>query len=103
MKTGTKHTYTSYVPLLLRSTLSASVLRVRKGGHDVNHNLILERYYNSLNLLKEAVSRTHRSFIWDNSGKEPKLILEVFQGRQVNFKVSKLPAWVDEYLVSKRN
>ncbi len=76
-------------------------LRVQQGGHDVQEELIIKRYYKSLELLKSAVSKTYRSFIWDNSGKEPKLILEVFNGRDVRVKNSQIPHWLDKYLLSK--
>jgi len=74
-------------------------LRVKKGGHDVPNEKIEERYYKSLALLKEAAKRTYRTFIWDNSGAKPELILEIFEGREITFLTKKAPHWVKEYLL----
>lgn len=45
-------------------------LRVLEGGHDVDEDRIESRYYKTLKLLKPAVLRAYRAFLWDNSGKE---------------------------------
>lgn len=73
--------------------------RVRLGGHFVPESKIRSRYFDSLKLLKEAVTYTYRTFIFDNSEKEPKLILEIYQGEEVFYKYSEIPKWVDEYLL----
>lgn len=55
--------------------------RVRKGGHFVPPDKIEKRYVASLDLLNEAVSITHRAYLFDNSGRNLKLIAESFRGR----------------------
>jgi predicted ABC-type ATPase len=75
-------------------------LRVQMGGHPVKEDKIKERYYNSLSLLKSAVESSYRSFIFDNSEDEPKLILEVFNGEEVTYHNYAVPNWVDKYLLN---
>ncbi len=73
--------------------------RVELGGHFVPETKIKSRYFSSLKLLKEAVKYTHRTFVFDNSEKEPKLILEIYKGEEVFYKYPEIPKWVDEYLL----
>ena len=73
--------------------------RVRLGGHPVAVKKIESRYYNSLKNLKSAVQNTYRTFIFDNSGSKPNLILEVFKGDEVTFYNNEIPHWVDKYLL----
>jgi len=72
--------------------------RVKLGGHDVALAKIETRYYNSLSNLKEAIRNTYRTFIFDNSGDKPILILEVFKGEEVTYHHNEIPHWVDQYL-----
>ena len=73
--------------------------RVKQGGHPVKESKIRSRYYNSLELLREVVKYTYRAFVFDNSGKEANLILEVFKGDEVVFHYPEIPNWVDKYLL----
>lgn len=72
--------------------------RVKKGGHPVLESKIKSRYYKSLENLNKAIEHTYRTFLFDNSGDEPILILEVFQGKEVTYKHGEIPHWVDKYL-----
>ena len=73
--------------------------RVKLGGHPVSESKIESRYFNSLKLVKKAIQYSYRSFIFDNSGKEAKLILEVFKGEEVRFNYSEIPKWIDKYIL----
>mgnify|MGYP003873400469 CR=1 FL=1 len=73
--------------------------RVELGGHPVALKKIESRYYNSLLNLKEAVQNTYRSFIFDNSGSKPSLVLEVYKGEEVTYYNDEIPHWVDKYLL----
>ena len=73
--------------------------RVKNGGHDVPLDKIEERYYKSLSRLKQAVSLTHRAFIFDNSGSRSELILDIRQGDLVTYQTDNIPIWVDFYLL----
>ena len=73
--------------------------RVDLGGHFVPESKIKSRYFDSLKLLKKAVKYTHRTFVFDNSEKEAKLILEIYKGEEVFYKYPEMPKWVDDYLL----
>lgn len=73
--------------------------RVKLGGHPVAVKKIESRYYNSLKNLNAAVRNTYRTFIFDNSGSKPNLILEVFKGEEVTYYHDEIPHWVDKYLL----
>ncbi len=73
--------------------------RVILGGHPVREDKIESRYYKSLKLLKEAIKVAYRSFIFDNSGMENKLILEIFKGEKITFHQSEIPKWIEKYVL----
>jgi len=62
--------YKTYLYFICTSSPEINIervnLRVKKGGHAVDKQRIRNRYFHSLSLLKDAVSETYRSFIWDN-------------------------------------
>lgn len=70
--------------------------RVRKGGHPVSRDKIVERYFRSLGLLYEAVKLVDRAYVFDNS-LEPQLIVRITNGREVEYEVSSIPDWVYEH------
>jgi len=72
--------------------------RVKSGGHPVRKDKIESRYYKSLGFLKQVVKHTYRTFIFDSS-KDTKLILEIYQGRDIKFHHNEIPNWVDKYLL----
>lgn len=74
--------------------------RVKSGGHDVPPQKIEQRYDRSLALLKEAVSHTYRTFIFDNSQNTSQLILDVYKGKEVTFQIESIPLWVDKYFLN---
>ena len=69
--------------------------RVKRGGHPVPEEKIEKRYYASLNLLIEAIFRTNRAYIFDNSGerKERTWLAEITDGRELVMKTDQMPAW----------
>ena len=75
--------------------------RVKLGGHPVAVEKIKSRYFKSMENLHEAVVQTYRTFVFDNSGNEPVLILEVFKGEEVTFYHHEIPHWVDRFLLGK--
>jgi predicted ABC-type ATPase len=66
--------------------------RVAQGGHSVPDHDVRRRYWRSLSHLKQVVSRVNEIVIYDNSGPEPRLIIEIRSGSVVN-KASQLPIW----------
>ncbi len=75
-------------------------LRVLEGGHYVDNDKIETRYYRTLGQLKEIVKRTDRAFLWDNSGVQANLILEVVHGSDITIKAEHIPQWCENYLLS---
>jgi predicted ABC-type ATPase len=51
--------------------------RVLQGGHPVPEDKVRKRYRESIDLMTEASSFAHRSYIFDNSGSKHKLLVEV--------------------------
>lgn len=79
---------------------SRVIERVRNGGHFVPEEKIEQRYYRSLELLREAIKYTYRTFIFDNSENKSKLILDVFNGKEVTFQNDEIPIWIDKYFLN---
>lgn len=75
-------------------------VRVAQKGHPVGPDIIKSRYYRSLENLKEAVKKTNRAYIFDNSGSAALLIAEITDGEDVNiFDTEKIPSWFAKYLL----
>lgn len=75
-------------------------VRVAQKGHKVQKRKIRNRYYKSLRNLKGAVKLSDRAYLFDNSGKLSKLILEVTEGVDVHIIDQKdVPNWVIKYLI----
>lgn len=51
-------------------------LRVRRGGHAVPENKIIERFHRSLAQLPWFLEAADRAYVYDNSGATPRLVLE---------------------------
>lgn len=51
--------------------------RVAQGGHNVKKEKISQRYFNSLELLSEAIPYCYRGYLFDNSGDNSDFILEI--------------------------
>lgn len=102
LKKAKKKGYQNYLYYVSTESPLINVERVKQrvelGGHPVAPNKIKSRYKKSLGLLKEAIDQTYRTFIFDNSEKEPKLILEVFRGEDVTYFHEEVPHWVEKYL-----
>ena len=69
-------------------------LRVKKGGHAVPENKILERYTRSLDQLPWFLEQADQAWFYDNSGAEPRLIGEKHAG-VVTVDENALPAVIE--------
>jgi predicted ABC-type ATPase len=71
--------------------------RVKLGGHAVPEEKIATRYHRSLGLLMEAIRHTNRAYIFDNSGdnadRRHTWLAEITEGRKLELKTDKIPAW----------
>lgn len=84
--------------------ISRVASRVAQGGHNVKTEKIVQRYYNSLELLQEAIPYCYRGYLFDNSGKQSVFILEINPQRETDntlFAVDEIPQWVQKYLIDK--
>lgn len=69
--------------------------RVGQGGHAVPEDRIVKRYHASLGLLMDSIGHTNRAYIFDNSGEgqEKTWLAEVTDGRELEMKTDRMPAW----------
>lgn len=75
-------------------------VRVAQKGHNVSPAIIQNRYFKSLNLLKEAVKNTNRAYLFDNSGDKAELVAEITEGDDVRLNnPDNVPNWVATYLL----
>jgi len=75
--------------------------RVSLGGHNVPEDKIINRYYRSLELLKEAVKYSTRAYIFDNSSREKLWIAQIDGGKNFIFKNEFVPQWINKYLLQQ--
>lgn len=71
--------------------------RVAQGGHDVPVEDVRRRYARSLTNLKEVIGVVHQAFVYDNSGANPKLVIEIRSGVLVQ-SAGDLPGWATEVI-----
>lgn len=77
--------------------------RVTEGGHEVPESKIHKRYYRSLENLLPAIKLSHRTYIFDNSGKKSRFLAEVKPTKTMRVEAKQLPIWFEEYVLSKLN
>jgi predicted ABC-type ATPase len=79
--------------------------RVLLGGHDVPEDHIIGRYYRSLKLLMDAIRRTDRAYIFDNSGENlanaNSWLAEITDGRLLQLKSDQVPEWFRRSVLAK--
>ena len=99
-----KNKFKTYLYFICTSSPQINIERVKSRislqGHFVPEEKIIERYYKSLNLLRSAVDKAYRTYIWDNSGTTSQFVLEVLNGDDVIVRSDNVPEWVDKYLLS---
>ena len=74
--------------------------RVKKGGHAVDEEKIVSRYYRSLNLLYDAFQLSDRAFVLDSSNQKRNLIVEKKKDT-IHVHEQNIPEWVATYLLDK--
>ncbi len=72
--------------------------RIEKGGHPVDTDKIKSRYLNTLKNLFPAIKLADRFYLFDNSGKELKLIAEGNNGA-LQLKVTIPPQWFIDFVL----
>ncbi len=74
--------------------------RVKKGGHDVDQDKTMQRYYRSLGLLFESFMIADRAFVIDSSNTSRDVIVEK-RKNDIMIHNQNLPEWVSIYLLDK--
>ena len=91
--------YKTYLYFVITDNFQLNIerikLRVKDGGHDVDHKKIETRYFRSLNNFYEASRIAHSTFLIDNSIAY-KLITELNKGKVTNIS-DKFPDWFRKY------
>lgn len=72
--------------------------RVAEGGHNVNREKIVDRYYRSLDLLVDAVQYANRAYIFDNSSAERVWVAEITDNAVLKLKTNAMPYWFETFL-----
>ena len=79
--------------------------RVTLGGHPVREDKIVSRYHHSLGLLMEAIRHTNRAYIFDNSTDNADgthtWLAEVTDGKTLELKTERIPAWFKRAVMDK--
>lgn len=101
--------YRTYLYFVATDDPAINVSRVRNrvglGGHDVPEAKIAERYHRSLDLLINAIRHTNRAYVFDNSGDNAEgrhtWLAEITDGRRLELKTDRLPAWFQRAVLDK--
>lgn len=81
--------------------VSRVAYRVKTGGHNVQTDKIVSRYYRSLDLLLDAVKYSNRAYLFDNSGNQAELIAEITDAKRIEIKNDTVPTWFVKYILDK--
>lgn len=81
--------------------------RVKLGGHPVPEDRIVTRYHRSLGLLMDSIRHSNRAYVFDNSGdnkgKQHTWLAEITDGRMLELKSDRIPAWFKRFVLDKIN
>ena len=74
--------------------------RVADGGHNVDRDKIIDRYYRSLKVARLALPHCYRAYFFDNSLTEPTLIAEISPEGDLNLfgNNETMPTWLIQIL-----
>ncbi len=72
--------------------------RVSKGGHSVDQQKIVARYFRTLELLHTLLPLCYRAYLFDNSGKKLKMIAELHKNA-MELKTDTPPQWFLKYVL----
>lgn len=97
MKTARERGFVVWLVYICVGNPEKNIQRVRQrfaqGGHDVPDEDIRRRYERSLENLPAALRLANDAWLYDNSGDEPRLVLETREGIVV-WRAEDEPAWV---------
>ena len=97
--------YRTYLYFIATEDPEINVSRVRArvhlGGHDVPTDKIISRYWRSIDSLVPAIRETNRAYSFDNTGASLSWIAEITDGRDVELKSDRMPAWFQHHVWNK--
>ena len=71
-------------------------IRVEKGGHNIENDVVEKRYYESLTNLKEIISKFDKVYLYDNSKKYKNIFS--FSNNKILFKSDESISWAKEVI-----
>ena len=71
-------------------------IRVEKGGHNIENDVVEKRYYESLTNLKEIISKFDNVYLYDNSKKYKNIFS--FSNNKILFKSNESISWAKEVI-----
>ena len=71
-------------------------IRVEKGGHNIETDVVEKRYYESLTNLKEIISKFDKVYLYDNSKKYKNIFS--FSNNKILFKSNESISWAKEVI-----
>ncbi|UUC46719.1 zeta toxin family protein [Flavobacterium cerinum] len=72
--------------------------RVKKGGHAVLNEKIIERYSRTLKLLHQVLPLCYRAYLFDNSGKKLIMVAELYNN-EMQLLTDTPPQWFIDYVL----
>lgn len=74
--------------------------RVAQGGHNVNEEKIIQRYFRTMEYLLEALRIADKVYLFDNSAGEPNMFA-VKENGTIQVESEYIPKWFDTYVIQK--
>jgi predicted ABC-type ATPase len=107
LETARQGGYRTYLYYVATEDPIINIARVRNrvllGGHAVPQDKIVSRYGRSLSLLIEAIRRSNRAYLFDNSDTGPVLVAEITDGNHAELKAGVMPRWFKTAVWDKLN
>ena len=92
------HGFRNYLYFVTTENPDLNVERVRQrmkeGGHPVSEGKIRQRYARSMSLMGDAIARSDRAYLFDNSGPETILVASVNGGHRLTIESDIVPSWL---------
>ena len=100
LQTAQLNSYKTYLYYVATDDPEINVMRVRKrvleGGHSVDEDKIKQRYGRSIKLLTQAIDYSNRTYVFDNSGAECILMIEITDGKKWEIKSDVIHPWFSQ-------
>jgi len=104
-----QHEYKIYLYFVSTESVNINIERVKqrviKKGHPVPEQHIRARYTRSMELLREMIPVSYRTFLFDNSSEVNSFlqVAEIYKGKELTIKTDPIPEWVYTYVLEPLN